>query len=132
MKMNRSNISISEIETYLHSKLKNVVSKNTYAGTLPDTIQSTWDDMCLIDCANAISNFNAYSKGQVLIFLYTRPRSNGAKNVAKMSELENNLNDVINNIYDDRFMVSIENRYSDYDETRQWHCNIIVLDLVIV
>ena len=65
-----TNISISEIETHLYDKLKKLVSKNTYAGTFPDTIQASWDDMCLIDCSNAIKDFDAYGNGSVLIFLY--------------------------------------------------------------
>ena len=40
--MNKDNINISKIETYLHIIIDNVVSDNTYAGTLPDTIQSSW------------------------------------------------------------------------------------------
>lgn len=130
--MNKTNISISDIETYLYDVLKTGVTKNTYAGTLPDTIQSSWNDMCLIDCASAINNMNAYSQGSVLIFLYTRPRANGSKDVTNMSTLENKLNTVINNCFHEKIMVSIANRYSDYDTVRQWHCNVIELNLVIV
>ena len=48
--MNKDTLNISKIETYLNSIIDNVVSKNTYAGTLPDIIKSDWADMCLIDC----------------------------------------------------------------------------------
>ena len=35
--MNKDNLNISKIETYLAGIIDNVVSDNTYAGTLPTT-----------------------------------------------------------------------------------------------
>lgn len=127
-----TNISISEIETHLYDKLKKLVSKNTYAGTFPDTIQASWNDMCLIDCSNAIKDFDAYGNGSVLIFLYARPRANGTKNVKVMSELESKFNNSIAELATDKFFFNIEYRFTDYDQTRQWHCVIIDLNIVIV
>ena len=82
--MDKSNLNISKIETYLHSIIDNVVSENTYVGTLPDTIQTKWNDMCLIDVGNSIYDLDAYGKGVVHVLLYARPLMNGAKNVAVM------------------------------------------------
>lgn len=130
--MIKNSINVSEIETYLHSIIDNVVSNNTYAGTLPDTIQSSWDDMCLIDVGNAISDLDAYGKGNVLIFLYARPLLSGAKNVALMSQLEERLNEVIKNSRHEHYMLNRRETYTDYDATRKWHCNIIALNLLIV
>lgn len=130
--MVKNSINVSEIETYLHSIINNVVSNNTYAGTLPDTIQSSWNDMCLIDVGNAISDLDAYGKGNVLIFLYARPLLSGAKNVALMSQLEERLNEVVANASDKHYIINRRTTYTDYDATRKWHCNIVALNLIIV
>ena len=129
--MNKDNINISKIETYLYSIIDNKVSANTYAGTLPDTIQSEWEDMCLIDCGSAIADLNAYGGGVVLIWLYARPLSSGAKNVEKMSSLEMKLNEVIAKASNGTYQINRRNTYTDYDGDRKWHCNIVELNLTI-
>lgn len=124
-------MNISRIETYLHGIIDNKVSKNTYAGTLPDTIKSDWNDMVLVDCANRVSDLDAYGEAIVLIWLYARPFENGAKNVAVMDELETKLNEVIENANDKIYVINRRNTYSDYDSDRQWHCNIVELNVRI-
>lgn len=130
--MNSDNLNISNIETYLYSIMANVVSENTYAGTLPDTMQSEWNDMCLIDCGGKLSDFDAYGSGTVFIWLYARPRSNGTKNVAVMSGLEERLNKVINESSNASYSIARGDIYSEYDSIRQWHCNIVELNILIV
>lgn len=129
--MDKNNMNISRIETYLHGIIDNKVSKNTYAGTLPDTIKSDWNDMVLVDCANRVSDMDAYGEAIVLIWLYARPFENGAKNVAIMDELETKLNEVIENANDKIYVINRRNTYSDYDSDRQWHCNIVELNVRI-
>lgn len=129
--MDKNNMNISRIETYLHGIIDNKVSKNTYAGTLPDTIKSDWNDMVLVDCANRVSDLDAYGEAIVLIWLYARPFENGAKNVAVMDELETKLNEVIENANDKIYVINRRNTYSDYDSDRQWHCNIVELNVRI-
>lgn len=130
--MNVENLNISNIETYLHSIIDGIVSDNTYAGTLPDTMKSEWNDMCLIDCGHKLNDLDAYGQGVVLIWLYARPRSNGTKNVAIMNDLENKLNYVIQNASNANYSFSRGATYTDYDSTRQWHCNIVELNILIV
>ena len=130
--MNIDKLNISNIETYLHSIMDGIVSEHTYAGTLPDTMKSEWDDMCLIDCGNKLHDLDAYGQGTILIWLYARPRSNGTKNVATMSKLEENLNYVIKNASNKDYAISRGYTYTDYDTTRQWHCNIVELNILIV
>lgn len=130
--MNIEKLNISNIETYLHSIMDGIVSENTYAGTLPDTMKSEWNDMCLIDCCNKLHDFDAYGQGTILIWLYARPRSNGTKNVAIMNDLENKLNYVIQNASNANYSFSRGATYTDYDSTRQWHCNIVELNILIV
>lgn len=129
--MNKDNINISKVETYLHSIFDNVVSANTYVGTLPNTIESSWEDMCLIDCGTTIADLNAYGHGVVLIWLYAKPMLNGAKNVNKMSELEINLNKAISKSDNSTYQINRRNTYTDYDNERKWHCNIVEINLTI-
>lgn len=130
--MDKNKINISKIETYLHGIIDGKVSDNTYAGTLPDTIQSSWNDMVLIDAGNAINDLDAFGSGVVLIFLYARPLLNGAKNVKVMSELETKLYDVISSQSSSEYYISRLNVYTDYDTERKWHTNIVALNILIV
>lgn len=130
--MDKNKINISKIETYLHGIIDGRVSENTYAGTLPDTIQSSWNDMVLIDAGNAINDLDAYGQGIVLIFLYARPMLNGAKNVKLMSEMETKLYDVISSQSSSEYYINRLNAYTDYDTERKWHTNIVALNILIV
>lgn len=127
--MNKDNINISKIETYLYSIIDNKVSKNTFVGNLPDTMQSTWQDVCLIDCGSAIADMSAYGRGVVLVWLYARPLASGAKNVAQMAAMESKLNEVIGGAHNSTYQITRRNTYSDYDTVRKWHCNIVELNL---
>lgn len=129
--MDKNNLNISKIETYLHSIIDNVVSNNTYVGTLPDTIQSSWNDMCLIDVGNSIYDLDAYGSGIVHILLYARPLLSGAKNVAAMSTLEQKLNNALKNANSKIYRINRRSTYTDYDTERKWHCNIVALNITI-
>ena len=129
--MDKNNLNISKVEDYLYKVLKSKVSENLYVGTLPDTTQSTWSDMCLIDCSSSVSDYEAYGEGIVHILLYAKPMQNGSKNVAIMSKLEAKLNEVIEQNTSREYHISRLNTYTDYDEKRKWHCNIVALILKI-
>lgn len=129
--MNKDNLNISKIETYLNSIIDNVVSDHTYVGTLPDTVKADWQDMCLIDCGGVIADMNAYGSGIVLVWLYARPLANGAKNVARMAAMESKLNEVIAGATNRTYQINRRNTYTDYDTVRKWHCNIVELNLRI-
>ena len=129
--MSKNSINISKIETYLHGIIDNVVSNNTYVGTLPNTIQSSWNDMCLIDCGSTIQDWDAFGRGVVLVWLYARPLPNGAKNVALLSTMESKLNEVIDSAVSSIYHINRRNTYTDYDTTRQWHCNIVEINILI-
>jgi len=121
---------ISKLENYLQVTLKGNVTKNTFVGTLPDTIKTTWDDMVLIDCDSGLRDYDAYGKGIVNIFLYARPHSNGTKNVAVMDKLEEALDEVIKADSSDQFHLFKERVFSDYDSVRNWHCNVVLLGII--
>jgi hypothetical protein len=129
--MDFNKLNITKIETYLHSIFDNVVSDNTYVGTPPETLKESWSDMCVIDTGGSIKDMNAYGKGVVFVWLYARPLANGAKNVAKMSEMETKLNEVIESAHDSTYRINRKATYTDYDSQRKWHCNIVELNLTI-
>ena len=129
--MDKNNLNISKVEDYLYRALKSKVSANLYIGTLPDTTQSAWTDMCLIDCGNGFRDFDAYGKGTVLIWLYAKPLSNGQKNAKVMDKLEMGLNEAISQADSKTYRINRGNVYCDYDSTRRWHCNIVELNLLI-
>lgn len=134
LKMNANNINISKIETYLNSILDNVVSNNTYFGYMPDAsvVQaSDWQDMVMVEIPNGVQDRDAYGQGTVLVWLYARPLESGRKNVAKMSELEMKLNNVVAQANDRNYQITRRMTYTDYDTEIKWHCNVVELILKV-
>lgn len=125
--MNKDNINISKVETYLNSIMDNVISNNTFFGSIPEkeTIDDAWEDMVLVDIPNGIRDMDAFGQGTALIWLYARPLSSGRKNVAKMSQLEQRLNNVLRGANSGTYMLSRRNTFSDYDTNINWHCNAV-------
>lgn len=129
--MDKQYLNISKIESYLYSIVNKKVSSHTFVGTPPEIIREDWQDICVIDVGSNIRDMDAYGAGVVLVWLYARPLANGAKNVAKMSELENKLNEVIAQAHNSAYHINRRATYSDYDSTRKWHCNIVELNIRI-
>lgn len=128
--MNKNNINISSIETYLNSIFDNKVSNNTFFGHMPDASivkASTWADMCLVEIPNGVRDMDAYGEGTVLVWLYARPLESGRKNVATLSELEKKLNDIVSRESNKTYQISRRMTYTDYDTDIDWHCNVIEL-----
>lgn len=122
---------ISKIESYLYSILYGALTEQTYVGTLPDTIKDGWQEMCLIDCSSSIVDEDARASGTVMILLYARPNTDGSKNVPKMSQLEQDLNRIINAAQDPHYSISRRATYTDYDTRRNWHYNIVELNIMV-
>ncbi len=132
--MNKNSLNISKIETYLNSIIDNVVSKNTFFTTVPDVSivkSSDWTDMVLVNLPVGIRDLEAYGRGEVDIVLYARPLESGKKNVAKMSQLEESLNEVIANAKDEDYQLIREDARSMYDADIDWHCNVITYILKV-
>lgn len=132
--MIKDSINISKIETYLNSIIDNVVSNNTFYTALPDASivkSSDWQDMVLIDIPDGIKDFDAYGQGIVFVALYARPLESGKKNVAKMSQLETKLNEVIENANDKTYHLSRNDVHTTYDEDIKWHCNVVEIILKV-
>lgn len=132
--MNKDNLNISKIETYLNGILDNVVSNNTFFTALPDPSivkSSDWKDMVLIDFPIGIKDLEAMGQGEVDIVLYARPLESGKKNVAVMSQLEMKLNAVISEANDKNYRLTRDDARSMYDTDIDWHCNVITYILKV-
>lgn len=125
--MNKDNMNISKVETYLNSIFDNVISRNTFFGSMPEkeTIESSWDDIVFVEMPGGIRDREAYGQGTVLVWLYARPLANGAKNVKVMSGLETKLNEVIKNASNPTYSISRRTTFTDYDTNINWHCNAV-------
>lgn len=132
--MNRDNMNISKVETYLNSILDNVVSSNTFFGYLPEKelIDPSWTDMVYVEIPNGIEDYDAYGQGTILVWLYARPLSSGRKNVAQMSQLERRLNEVISNAVSPYYTIARRSTYTDYDTEIKWHCNAVELIITVL
>jgi len=121
----------SKVEEYLYSALQGAVSDHTFAGTLPTAIDNAWNDMVLIDCDLPMTDFGVYSKATVYVFLYARPFADGSKNVAKLSEMEEDLCDVLDSISNAHYSVDRMSNGADYDTAIGWHRNYVYFNLII-
>jgi hypothetical protein len=133
--MDKQNLNISKIETYLNDILNGVVSDNTFFTTYPNVSvvkASDWKDMVLVDIPSGVRDMDAMGTGTIFIGLYARPLESGRKNVAKMSELENKLNDVLETARDSRYMLKRSDVHSTYDDDIDWHCNVVELTILVL
>lgn len=125
------NMNISNIETFLEGLLRGVVSDNTFVGTLPTTIKTDWNDMCLVTLSNSILDLDAKGTGLAFIWLYAKPNRDGTKNVKKMAELENAIQTAIESNTNSNYSITRRSTYTEYDSLRKWHCNIVELNIQI-
>ena len=121
----------SKVEEYLYGILYGAVSDHTFAGTLPSSIGSDWQDMVLIDCDLPMTDYGPYSSATVYIWLYARPNADGSKNVPLLSQLEDKVCDVLDSIYNDHYSVDRLSNGADYDTNINWHRNFVYFNLRI-
>lgn len=131
--MNEANkyANTSMVEEYLYQALNGSVSDHTFAGTLPTAVGGDWDDMVLIDCDLPMTDYGPYSSATVYIFLYARPNPDGTKNVPLLSEMEDKLCDVLDNLSDVHYSLNRVSNGADYDTSLQWHRNFVYLNLIV-
>lgn len=130
--MDENLLNISKIETFFNALLDNKVSDNTFFTDLPSAIKQEWNDMVVVDFPNTISDLNAYGSGKVLVWLYAKPKSNGTKNVPVLSRMEMSLNECLKSCNDAHYKITKGGKYTDYDEQKNLHCNIVELNLIII
>lgn len=131
--MNKNNLNISKIETFINTLIDNKISENTFFGALlnAESIKDEWEDMVMVEIPNGIRDMDAYGVGVVLVYLYARPLSSGRKNVAVMTKLEQRLNDVIAANTNKTYLLNRRMTFTDYDKDINWHCNIVELNIQI-
>ena len=125
-------MNISKIETFFNSLLDNKVSENTFFTELPPALKQEWADMVVVDFPNTVLDLEACGQGTVLVWLYARPKSNGTKNVPLLSQMESKLNECVSSNVNEHYVINRRGEYTDYDDQRNLHCNIIELNLIII
>lgn len=127
-------INISAIETHLDAVINEAISSQVSVGTLPSTLEEDVMAYVVIDCGNAISDFHAYGKGIINIYLYAQP-INGAKNVPALSIMETAFMKALReDAFDtEHYSVARELAYQDtgYDSTYNMHYIIKAIHLII-
>ena len=125
--MNKDNINISKVESYLNSILDNKVSNNTFFGSYPERsdIDPSWNDMVFIEIPNGIDDMDAYGEGTALVWLFARPQPSGRKNVPILSRMEVKLNEIISSANDKNYRISRRDTYTEFDSDLKWHANIV-------
>lgn len=129
--MDKNLMNISKVETFFNTLLDNKVSDNTFFTDLPAAINEDWTDMVVVDLPSELTDLDGVGRGEVLVFLYAKPKSNGTKNVPVLSAMESALNDCIASNTSEHYHISRSGSYTDYDDQRDLHCNIIKLNLQI-
>lgn len=125
-------MNISKIETFFNSLLDNKVSENTFFTELPPALKQEWADMVVVDFPNTVLDLEACGQGTVLVWLYARPKSNGTKNVPLLSQMESKLNECVSSNVNEHYVINRRGEYTDFDDQRNLHCNIIELNLIII
>lgn len=130
--MDKNNLNISNIETFLIDLVWKKVSYNVFLNDLPSAIDDAWQDMVVIDCGNSIEDMNAFGYGDVNIFLYAKQKQDGVKNKDLLGDMEEMLNLCISESSNSVYQITRGRTYSDYDTDRKLHCNIVQLKLVVI
>lgn len=127
-------INISAIETHLESVLCERISEQTSVGTLPSTLTEDSMGYVVVDCGKSISDFHAYGKGIVNIYLYAQP-IDGQKNVLELSQMETAFMKALReDAFDsEHYSVARELAYQDtgYNSTYNMHFIIKAIHLII-
>lgn len=91
----------------------------------PITVSKDWQSFVVVD-VNQQTDYDAYSTGSVNIYLYARPKGDGAKkNVALLDKMEGALDEAINASRNKSHSVEVQWRDKGYDDDRLFHYNIV-------
>lgn len=129
--MDKNLQNISKVESFFNQLLDGKVSENTFFTNLPISIDDSMKDLVLVDISSSIRDMDAYGYGTVLVYLFVKPFSNGQKDVSRMSELEQLLQKAIEECSDEHYSLTRGSCYTDYDDTRNLHCNIYEIKTLI-
>lgn len=128
--MINSYYSVSYIENFFFQLLSSVTS-HVFVGDLPAKLDASWGEMVVVD-VNSQSDKGSHSFGSVNLLIYTRPKGQYlVKNVATQSRICNAIEEVIENSDNSHYTMSVNWRATDFDNTRNLHCNVINISLII-
>ena len=125
-------LNISLIEDFFYTFLKSDKLGKVVVGTkLPDTLDKNTRRMTLVDLGR-VRDRVGYGSGVVLVFLFSKSSSNGAKDVPVMAEMEEFVRTKILESRHEHYIISRGSTYPDYDRTYDMHCNVIEINLTII
>lgn len=127
----RINRRLSRIENFFSMLLtKKGISNNIFVGELPPTTSKDWSDFVNVDVGQQRDK-GGYSSGYANIYLYARPTgSPPRKNVAKLDKMEGILDEVIEASRNGDYVIQELYRDSGYDSNRQFHFNMISVQVI--
>lgn len=123
---------LSRIENFFSMLLANKgISDNIFVGELPPTTQEGWKSMVLVD-VNRQTDYDAYSTGSASIYLYARPTGEyPSKNVKLLNTMEKCLDAALDGNASPNYTVQVNWRDSDYDNARNFHFNVVNVNVVV-
>lgn len=130
--MDKNKLNISAIESFFYDLLYEKVSSNVFMTTLPPNVYDEWKDIAVIAIPSSISNKDAFGRGTVSIQLYAQPLSDGSKNLSAFTKMEKALNESIEQSSNPTYSVSLLGNFAEYDTDAKMHCNIYLIQLLIV
>ena len=125
-------LNISLIEDFFYTLLKSDKLGKVVVGTkLPDTLDKNARRITLVDIGR-VRDKTGYGSGVVLVFLFSRSSSNGAKDVPVMAEMEESVRTKILESRHEHYIISRGSTYPDYDSKCDMHCNVVEINLTII
>ena len=127
----RNRMNISSVETFFDSILRGTLTDNLFFGELPPRLSKDWKELVVVDCGNAIRDFDGYARSTVLIYLYAKQSAYGIKDVKTLQELETKLNTIIENNDNEYYHITRRGAYQNYNAINDIYFNTIQINLVI-
>lgn len=122
---------ISRVENFFSMLLTGKgISDNVFVGELPATVDKEWTNIVLVD-VNRQTDYDSHGFGSASIFLYARPTGKYLKkNVKELDRMEDELNAVIKECQDSDYVLSFNWRDSGYDTNRNFHYNVVNVNVL--
>jgi len=131
MRDNMNLFNVSAIECFFDSILRGTLTDNLFFGEVTPATSKNWKEWVIVDVGNPMRNYDAYSVGTVLILVYLRNNKYGQKDVKRMKEMEEKLNEIILTSEDPHYHINKRHSYANYDAVNDIFFNVIQINLVI-
>lgn len=127
----KKRMTVSAVEQFFDGLLRGKLTKNLFFGEIPSSIRKDWKSLVVVDCANAVRDYEAYGAGTVLIYLMSKPNTSGTKDCKQIAELEMKLTELIDSNNDPYYVTSRRGSYGKYDTVNDMFFNVIQINLII-